>query len=139
VSGSAVPEPTALIGNWRLTRQLTDGITGMSGTVHGGLTMRPGDERITWAEEGTLFWNGSRLPVSRSYRLERTGNSWWLHFLDGRPFHPWLPGEWVEHPCRQDTYRGLITISGPGQWDTVWEVQGPDKAQRIVTRFCRTQ
>ncbi len=109
----------------------------MSGTVDGRLTMRPGDDDIVWAEQGTLVWNGSRLSVSRSYRLERTENGWWLHFLDGRPFHSWLPGEWVEHPCRRDAYRGLITITGPDQWGTVWEVQGPDKAQRIVTRFSR--
>jgi hypothetical protein len=38
---------------------------------------------------------------------------------------------------REDSYRGLITIAGPDQCHTLWEVDGPDKAQRIITRLSR--
>ena len=104
----------------------------------GQLTLRSERGQIAWVEQGTLLWNGSRLPVSRSYRLLRAGEGWWLYFPDGRPFHPWIPGQWVHHPCREDSYRGLITITGPDQWRTLWEVDGPDKAQRIITQLSRS-
>jgi hypothetical protein len=48
-----------------------------------------------------------------------------------------MPGQWVDHPCGEDSYRGLITINGPDQWRTLWEVDGPDKAQRITTWLSR--
>ena len=134
----AAIDPTALLGDWRLTRRLADRRTGRSGTVCGRLTLRSERGQIAWVEQGTLLWNGSRLPVSRSYRLLRAGEGWWLYFADGRPFHPWIPGRWVHHPCREDSYRGLITIAGPDQWRTRWEVDGPDKAQRIITQLSRS-
>ena len=135
---SAAIDPTALLGDWRLTRELADRRTGRSGTVSGRLTLRSERGQIAWAEQGTLLWNGSRLPVSRSYRLRRAGEGWWLYFADGRLFHPWIPGRWVHHPCREDSYRGLITITGPDQWRTRWEVDGPDKAQLIITQLSRS-
>ena len=66
------------------------------------------------------------------------GAGWWLYFAHGRPFHPWTPGRWVHHPCREDLDRGLITITGPDQWRTLWAVDGPDKAQRIITQLSRS-
>ena len=83
----AAIDPTALLGDWRLTRRLADRRTGRSGTVCGQLTLRSERGQIAWVEQGTLLWNGSRLPVSRSYRLLRAGEGWWLYFADGRPFH----------------------------------------------------
>lgn len=134
----AATDPAALLGDWRLTRTLSDQRAGLSGTMSGQLTLRSeGDGQIAWAEQGTLAWNGSRLPVSRSYRLQRAEEGWWLYFSDGRPFHPWTPGQWVHHPCREDSYRGLITITGPDRWRTRWEVDGPDKEQRIMTELSR--
>ena len=135
----AAIDPTALLGDWRLTRRLADRRTGMSGVVRGRLTLRgEGGGHISWVEQGTLLWNGSRLSVSRSYRLLRAEEGWWVYFPDGRPFHAWTPGQWVHHPCREDSYRGLITITGPDRWRTRWEVDGPDKAQRIITWLSRS-
>ena len=134
---TAAIDPTALLGDWRLVRRLADRRTGLSGTVHGRLTLRSERDQIAWAEQGTLFWNGARLSVSRSYRLLRAEEGWWLYFSDGRPFHAWIPGQWVHHPCREDSYRGLITITGPDQWRTLWEINGPDKEQRIITWLSR--
>jgi Family of unknown function (DUF6314) len=134
--GSAALDPTALLGDWRLERWLADRSTGGSGTVSGSLTLRSEGDQIAWTEQGTLLWNGARLAVSRAYAC-RAEDRWWLHFPDGRPFHAWIPGQWVHHPCREDSYRGLITITGPDRWRTRWEVDGPGKAQRIVTELFR--
>ena len=135
----AAIDPTDLLGDWRLTRTLADRRTGLSGTVYGRLTLRCERDQIAWVEQGTLLWNGSRLSVSRSYRLLRAEQGWWLYFPDGRPFHAWILGQWVHHPCREDSYRGLITITAPDQWRTLWEIDGPDKAQRIITWLSRSR
>jgi Family of unknown function (DUF6314) len=130
-------EPTALLGEWQLTRSLRDELAGLSGTASGRLTLRAEDDGIAWQEQGTLLWNGSQLPFSRSYRLRRTPTGWWLYFADGRPFHPWTPGHRVIHPCAEDEYHGLITVDGPDSWQTLWDVRGPATAQRIRTQFTR--
>jgi hypothetical protein len=133
-----VVEPTALLGEWRLTRSVRDERACLSGTASGCLTLRAEEDELAWQEQGTLLWNGSRMPFSRSYRLRKTPDGWWLYFPDGRPFHPWIPGNWVHHPCAEDEYRGLITIDGPDAWQTVWDVRGPTVTQQISTQLSRT-
>jgi hypothetical protein len=130
-------EPTALLGQWELARQVHDERAGQSGTAFGQLTLTAEADQIVWREQGTLEWNGSRLPFTRSYWLRRTEDEWWLYFSGGRPFHAWRPGHWVDHPCRADRYHGLITVTGSGAWQTEWDLRGPAKEQRITTQFSR--
>jgi hypothetical protein len=129
--------PTALLGEWQLTRWVRDERAGLSGTASGRLTLRAEESQIAWEEQGTLLWDGSRMPFSRSYRLWRTVDGWWVYFPDGRPFHLWSPGHRVHHPCAEDSYRGLITISGPDAWQTLWDVRGPATSQSIRTELSR--
>jgi hypothetical protein len=91
---------------------------------------------ISWREEGVLVWNGTTVPVSRVLRLTEDESGWQVRFEDGRPFHPWRPGTVVEHPCRDDLYRGLIDAS-PARLRILWDVTGPSKDQRILTRCAR--
>jgi hypothetical protein len=130
-------EPTVLLGQWELIRWLRDQRAGMSGTAAGRLTLSADREQIDWHEQATLQWNGHHLPVSRSYRLHRTDDGWWAYFPDGRPFHPWRPGQWVQHACRADIYYGLTTLTDARTWYTRWDVVGPAKSQRIITRLSR--
>ncbi len=68
----------------------------------------------------------------------RVGDDWWMTFADGRAFHPWRLGQVVEHPCRADTYRGLLVLDrGATRLRIGWDVTGPGKHQRIVTRYLR--
>jgi hypothetical protein len=136
-SAARAVEPTALRGEWRLTRQVRDDHANLSGTASGVLTLLAEDDQIVWREQGTLLWNGLRMPFTRSYWLRHTDDGWWLYFPDGRPFHGWRPGHWVHHPCGADVYRGLITVTGPTAWATEWQLRGPSKAQRITTQFSR--
>jgi hypothetical protein len=130
-------EPTALLGQWELTRQVHDERAGLSGSAAGQLTLRAEGDQIAWHEEGTLLWNGSSLPFSRAYFLRRNDDEWWLYFPGGGPFHAWRPGKWVHHPCSEDTYDGLITVKGLEEWDTQWDVRGPATDQRITTQLSR--
>ncbi len=131
--------PTALLGEWQLTRWVRDELLGRAGTVAGCLTLRAEGGQIAWQEQGTLLWNGSRMPVTRSYVVRMVEGRWWLHFSDGRPFHVWSPGRWVHHPCGPDSYRGLICIEGPQTWHIQWDVRGPATSQRIRTYLSRSR
>lgn len=131
----AIPPPTDLLGEWRLDRRAADYRAGRFGTVRGTLQLRPVGDQIHWIEAGRLCFAGRQAPVSREYRLQLQPEGWWVLFPDGRPFHPWRPGEWVRHRCGADEYRGLIAVAGDRAWRTLWDVRGPDKTQRILTRL----
>ena len=82
------------------------------------------------ARVGTFTIAGRSHDVTRTYQLA----DGWVFFDDGRPFHPWRPGEWVEHLCGEDTYRGLVEVE-PARIRTLWDVSGPEKDQRLITRL----
>lgn len=141
-------QPTDLLGRWRLARRLRDRHSGLAGTVAGTLTLDAEDGEILWREHGVLRIGESSYDVHRTYRLrwlsseqgsriEATEDGWWVHFEDGREFHPWRPGEAVAHPCRADLYEGLIRVDSSAAWRVLWQVHGPTKDQTILTRLSR--
>lgn len=136
---SSVRPPSDLLGEWRLDRRVADYRIGCFGTVRGTLVLRADGDRVQWVETGQLRFAGVRTPVSREYRLRREADGWWVLFSDDRPFHPWRPDEWVRHRCGADDYYGLVAVGADGRtWRTLWDVRGPSKTQRIVTRLTRT-
>jgi hypothetical protein len=136
-----VVEPTDLLGTWRLARRIVtrDGGRRQFGQVHGTLTLTPGPGTVEWHERGTLSWNGQHLAVTRSLRVVRRDDGWMVCFDHGGEFHPWRPGAPVVHPCRADTYCGLVDVDDArGQLRVLWDVTGPDKDRRLFTRCTRT-
>ncbi len=132
----ALSQPPDLIGQWSLSRQVIDFRAGRAGTVRGSLTLEYTGGRIEWLERGRLCWDGAEVPVERRYLLRPAdGGAWWAFFDDGRAFHPWRPGEWVEHLCGADRYRGLVTLEDADHWQVIWDVRGPHKAHRLTTRL----
>jgi hypothetical protein len=122
--------PYGLIGRWRLQRRVADYRLGSYGRVAGELVVEADDDGLVWREQGTWIVAGRARAVARTYLLA----GGWMSFDDGRPFHPWTPGEWVVHACGADVYRGLVDVA-PARIRTVWDVTGPAKHQRLVTRF----
>jgi hypothetical protein len=106
--------------------------------VTGELLVVDADDGLRWTEHGELRWNGGRYPVTRTNRLRLVDGAWWVLFEDGRPFHPWRPGQRVVHPCAEDRYEGLTVVDRGGtRMRSLWDVRGPAKWQRLVTRFRR--
>lgn len=127
-------EPRDLLGRWGLRRRVVDRRAGGFGTVAGELVLSAVDGGVRWAETGVLRWDGRTVPVSRTL-LVRDGH---VYFADGRPFHPWRPGEPVVHPCGADVYTGLVVVDRGGtRLRTLWDVRGPVKDQRLVTTCTR--
>lgn len=150
--GNAAPDvladPCVLAGRWGLARSIDDRITGQASTVTGytELTVETAD-RVRWDEAGTLTMGGREYPVSRTLVIARHSDVWMVTFADGRPFHPWTPGEHVVHPCGADLYVGSIDAlpeseseSGagvPARWMVEWTVTGPRKDYTMTTLLTR--
>jgi hypothetical protein len=146
-----------LAGRWALARLVRDEGEGKPrfGRVCGELAITEQDGDLHWREHGILHWGGRELTVGRHTILtQRAPGEWWMTFEDGRPFHPFRPifrvgvggragaAGWVEHPCAADLYRGVVCIDDPvrGQINRMrilWDVTGPNKSQRLVTRLDR--
>jgi hypothetical protein len=137
MSVDAAPRPTDLLGVWQLERRLVDRQAGQFGHVSGWLELTLVGSVVHWLELGELEWDGSVFEVTRELHVLREDGRWMVRFTDGRPFHPWAPGRLVEHPCRDDCYRGLVDVDPTRtRMRVLWDVAGPLKDQRIVTR-CR--
>ena len=132
----AETDPRTLVGRWELRRRVVDRVLGAHGTMVGELTVVPDGVGLRWDERGTLRWDGAEFPATRTYLLRENADGWAVEFADGRPFHPWRPGEAVTHLCRADLYTGLVHV-GPTLMRTLWDVTGPTKHQRLITRFRR--
>ncbi|GAA1874891.1 DUF6314 family protein [Lapillicoccus jejuensis] len=132
--------PTDLLGEWAFQRRIDDRAGRRRGTVQGRMRLlEQPDGRVLWQEKGELRWPGSDpLPVQRTLYVvprEDDEDAWMVTFADGRDFHPWRPGEVVEHPCNADLYRGLVHPPTPGSrgWSVMWECTGPDKDYSMTT------
>jgi hypothetical protein len=129
-------EPAALLGTWTLTRVVDDHRTGERRDVTGSATLvAESDDRIRWSERGTMTWPGHEVPVERTLYVDRADGGWFVHFSDGRPFHPWVVGSSVDHPCAPDHYRGQVEVTGSpvAAWTVTWDAVGPEKDYRMVS------
>jgi hypothetical protein len=132
-------DPTALLGSWTLTRVVDDRLAGERRDVRGTATLeQESPDRIRWREEGTMTWGGRSVPVSRTLYVDRVDGAWTVHFEDGRVFHPWAVGSWVDHPCAPDHYRGLIEV-GAASWTVEWQARGPEKDYVMRTEHTRAE
>jgi hypothetical protein len=131
-------DPTDLLGVWTLTRVVDDHRSGERRDVVGTAELSevsPG--RVRWSEAGTMTWPGHAVPVSRTLEVVLEPDGWWVHFENGRPFHPWATGRQVDHPCAPDHYRGLVEVLGRPvtSWTVTWDAVGPEKDYRMITEY----
>lgn len=130
----AVLLPPDLVGTWTLTRVVEDHLASERRDVVGTATLvLETPDRVRWSEAGTMTWGGRSVEVSRTLYVDRgDDDGWFVHFSDGRPFHPWSVGSQVEHPCGRDLYAGRIS-GGPERWTVEWRASGPEKDYVMTT------
>jgi hypothetical protein len=142
MADSASVQPHNLVGTWSIERDLYDQTADVRGSFSGRLVVAVGGSGFDWHESGSLIWGGRELPVFRDLGIRLLDGEWWMTFADGRPFHPWRVDTSVEHPCAEDMYRGLISVTAgtaerPTGLSIRWDVTGPQKDQLIVSRLNR--
>jgi len=134
-------DPALVRGEWSIDRDVADLRTGQTGGFTGTLCVTADGTGYSWSEQGELTWGEYTGTARRLLRLARHDDGWWMCFADGRLFHPWRPGGNVVHRCVADLYRGTIAIEGPDPdcFEITWDVTGPAKRQRIVSRMTRSR
>jgi hypothetical protein len=133
-------DPALVSGEWSIDRDLADLRAGRTGRFVGTLHVDADGAGYSWREQGELTWGEYTGTAGRLLRLARHEGQWWMCFADGGLFHPWRPGAEVVHPCAADLYRGTVAIEGPdpARFEITWDVTGPAKRQRIVSRMRRS-
>ena len=135
---AAVGDPRRLLGEWVLSRTITDRRLHEDSHLVGTLSLRVVDEdRLRWEERAVWPRPEGPVDVRRGLWLRRLEGTWQVLFEDGRLFHPWSPGERVVHDCAPDTYVGTVTGTTE-RWAVEWEVSGPRKDYTMVTDLTRT-
>lgn len=127
-----------LEGTWTVDRDLAEGDA--RGRFEGLATFTTDGEGLLWDEHGELVLGAYRGPARRRLQLVPRGAAWEVLFEDGRPFHLLdLSSGHCEagHDCRADRYDGSFDVLGPDAFEVAWDVHGPAKDQRIVSRYRR--
>lgn len=128
-----------LCGRWRIEREIFDAKRAATGRFAGWGSFEPAAEvsgLVRYVERGTVQLGSHRGPAYRCLGYHVDGPRARVVFDDGRFFHDLdlRDGVYVvEHPCRDDVYRGRIEVEGPGRWRQEWTVTGPRKDQHIRT------
>jgi hypothetical protein len=132
-------DPTNVVGDWRIARDVIDFRADVRGSFEGRLVVAADATGYVWAESGMLRWGQRTSPAMRKLRLQLMEAGWWMTFDDGRPFHPWKPNCEVVHRCGQDIYTGMIRYrtATPHQIEIAWDVTGPGKRYRLASRYRR--
>lgn len=128
-------------GRWQVSRRVCDVAADVEGCFVGTATFTRGLGRLDYVEDGELDFGGRRGPAGRVLRYRPDGPSRLVvEFADGRFFHDLdlRTGCWtMRHRCRDDVYRGEVTIVAPHYWRQVWRVHGPDKQLILDTEYLR--
>lgn len=132
------PDPVELAGSWRITRLITNALTGSVAHMNGVLEITEVDSRcFRWTETGELLIGDATLPVWRRYLLQDQ-DGWKLTFENSDLFHDWRPVDDARHLCGEDLYRGAYRFDGlPHRWTVDWWVRGPRKDMHLHTRLER--
>jgi len=132
-----MPTASDFIGAWDIARTIADKSGGPDGRFAGQATFHPRpDGWLDYVETGTLtVGDGTPMRAERRYLWRVDGQGAEVRFADGRPFHAFdWDGARATHPCGDDTYRVRYDFSGWPEWIAAWDVTGPRKDYRMVTR-----
>jgi Family of unknown function (DUF6314) len=118
-------------------RRLLDHRSGEAGEFAGSATFTPAGAGLRWTEEGRLRFGPHEGPAGRRLAIVPAAGGWLVEFADGRPFHPLVLGEPVEHACGDDRYAGEYRLPDPDTLEVRWRVTGPAKDLEIESTYRR--
>ena len=122
-------------GAWSLSRIISQA-DGPVCRFEGTATWRPEGERLAYEETGEMRMPGQ--PPMRAERRYLWDADLAVLFPDGRFFHSVPPrGGRAEHRCAPDHYVASYDFAEWPAFRVTWEVSGPRKAYRSVTRYRR--
>ncbi|WP_315899499.1 DUF6314 family protein [Roseovarius atlanticus] len=133
-----VPELADFEGAWRLERDVVHAGAAPA-RFEGEARLVPGQGGLVYREAGVLSMAGQPpMRAERGYLWRaRDGGGIDVMFEDGRFFHSITEGGAAEHWCDPDMYEVRYDFADWPDWSARWQVCGPRKAYRMVSRFTR--
>ena len=128
------------VGSFDVSRVIEDHRAEQTSRFEGTARIAVAQSGAEYVEIGTLIMNDMRFEAERRYLWRGQGARIAVAFADGAPFHdfdPVLGGQATEHLCGEDMYRGGYDVSGWPSWAVTWDVSGPRKDYRSITRYHR--
>ncbi len=126
------------IGRFDLSRVIEDRRAGAVSRFSGQAVIAPGEGGAVYTETGVLTLNEQQFEAERRYFWVQDGVRVAVSFADGAPFHwfdPAAGGQASAHLCGADMYRGGYDLAHWPDWSVTWDVSGPRKEYRSVTRY----
>jgi hypothetical protein len=129
-------------GRWQIDRKLLDRRRSVCGSILGVAEFAAAGSLLIHREWGRLSFGNYSGAAEQRYDLEfiDTADRALVRFRDGRPFHFLDLSEGrtdVTHACGSDLYEGRFIAFDRRCWQSIWEISGPRKDQRIVTLYTR--
>lgn len=125
-----------LTGRW-LTQRVIRHRDGTVARFTGTTLWRPDGAETICSESGQLVVaDATPFAASRTTRWSATATCISVTFADGRPFHV-IAGRNAHHDCPPDDYRLRYDFSAWPEWSVRWQVTGPRKDYRALTRYRR--
>ncbi|MDC1381813.1 DUF6314 family protein [Octadecabacter sp.] len=126
------------IGTYDVNRVIDDARAGGQSRFEGHAVIAAEAGGARYTENGHLIMNDQRFAAQRSYLWRANGLRIDVLFEDGCAFHDFDPeqgGQATEHLCGQDMYHGGYDVAEWPNWVVTWDVSGPRKHYRSVTRY----
>ena len=128
-------------GAWDLQREIEDRRAGQRGQLVGWALFKAEGGSLLYEESGDMTLGAARSRAYRRYRyLFPSPGRAEIRFEDGRLLVALdLAGGTAaaSHLCGGDSYTVEVTLLEAAQWQTVWQVSGPRKDYRLVSRYRR--
>ncbi|MFT5067281.1 MAG: hypothetical protein ACJAXK_003223 [Yoonia sp.] len=131
------------LGDWQLTRQITDALHGQDGQLVGHARFVTDGAGLRYEEHGQLtLASGAVLQADRAYLWGADAGGIAVRFADGTAFHQFDPVGQVSgttHLCGDDTYNVAYDFDRWPDWSATWDVTGPRKDYRSISHYNRAR
>lgn len=132
------PQLSDFLGEWRLERLILPA-EGPQARFSGGARFTPEGAGLRYYETGEIVLPGAApMRAERAYLWHAEGAEIVVRFADGRAFHRFTPAQpEAAHWCDPDDYRVRYDFSAWPAWVAEWQVKGPRKDYRMISRYDR--
>lgn len=131
------------LGDWQLTRQITDALHGQNGQLVGHAQFLADGVGLRYQENGQLtLVSGAVLQADRTYFWNNDESGIAVRFADGAVFHGFDPvgrARGTTHLCGADTYNVAYDFDRWPDWSATWDVTGPRKDYRSISHYNRAR
>jgi hypothetical protein len=130
---------TDFTGEWQLTRQIADNLTGKASQFKGRASFTQDGDQSVYHEVGRLMLAGAPPMTSeRRYFWRQSNDQIDVFFDNDRPFHTIdFATSQSKHWCDPDQYDVRYAFQAWPMWTSEWWVKGPRKDYTLHSTYMK--